>query len=172
MATHFIFIVSGSLPSGTVGKGKFSLIGCDGSALQCRNVTNSVSLLGLRMAEVLEWAVCRNALGVNRDKQNPTDSKNSSGLSISSFFGLGGSSKKADSKHDAEGVAKVDVPKKVPSTESISAEKALRVRIALCFPKLKFAMLLADLGLTDVAINYATDAREVVRMCRNSGEFY
>jgi hypothetical protein len=153
MAAHFAYIVSGSLPSGVSGKGKYSLIGCD-AVNNWSNISDISSVRGLRMSEIVEWSACRHAGKKMHTEINHNDSKG--GLSLGSIFGLGTLNNK--------------VVTPAPSDEAaISAERMLRIRISLCFPKLKFAMWLADLGLLEAAAAYARDARDIVKQCKKNG---
>lgn len=152
-AAHVAYIVSGSLPSATAGKGKYSLLGCDGNSPYFRNVTDLHSILGLRRAEIIEWAVLR---GTKRSQQLKSSSYESSGgLSLSNLFGLKANNPTRGTSSKLSG-----------PTDTVSPERALRLRVAMCYPKLKFALWLADLGLTDSAAAYVVEAREIVRMCR------
>ena len=189
MATHIAYLCSGSIPSGTVGKGKFSLLGCDGSLPCYRSVTNTRAVLGLRMAEILEWSLIRGSIEAKLNQSQDSDKNDtSSGISFSSFFGL--SSKGVSKSGKSEGLSSpLRGAHRQSSFDAISPEKALRVRVALVYPKLKFALWLADLvshlnfsvryrfhtmckqGLTDAAALYAADARDVVRSCMKSGLF-
>lgn len=142
MAAHIAFVASGSIPSGSSGKGKYSLIGCDGNSPLHRGVNDASSVLGLRMAEIIEWSIVRGSIEAAK-KNSDEDTNSGSGLSFGSLFGLGGGNKK-DSKTEATNSV-VRSPVKRATFDTLSPERVLRLRVALIYPKLKFAMWLADM---------------------------
>jgi hypothetical protein len=161
LAGHISMVASGALPSGTGGKGKFSLVGCDGSVLTKIGVSDYLGVRGLRMSEVLEWTACRRAAR----KGSAPDSGGGGGLSIGNLFGMNSGDKSAPPTKPLG-----DRGEPPSATDSAALqEKALRVRVALCFPKLKFAMLLAELGLLEGAAAYVFETKSVVELCKKTG---
>lgn len=159
MAGHIGLVISGGLPSSTVAKGKYSLLGCDSNLTVKKNsVSDFVTVRGLRMSEILEWAVCRHSSNSNIGSKTSesTIKKSSSGMSLTKLLGIGDSS---------SALPIGDSSSKTNDGTAVSAEKALRVRIALCSSKLKFAMWLAELGYVESAAFYARDVRELVNLC-------
>ena len=155
-------VASGALPSGTAGKGRFSLVGCDNSVLTKIGVSDYAGVRGLRMSEVLEWTACRRAAG----KGTAPDSTGS-GLSLGNLFGMNSADKAAQPPSKP-----ITDRGEAPASGDPAAlqEKALRVRVALCFPKLKFAMWLAELGLVEAAAAYVIETKYVVNLCKKTGK--
>jgi hypothetical protein len=161
---HFVAITAGSIPSGSAGEGKYTLIGCAPSKAAASTVGDALSILGLRMSEIVEWAVCKGAggkgSGLSGSKSSPSLS------SFTSLLGLGTSSK------PPSGAKQAQQPTGAAAQGQVSMERVLRMRGALCAPKLRFAMWLADLGLVDAALAYASDVRDTVRVSNTSAGMY
>jgi hypothetical protein len=157
---HFVAITAGNLPSGSAGEGKYTLVGCLPSKAAASAVGDALSIMGLRMSEIIEWSVCRGAggkgSGLSGSKSSPSLS------SFTSLLGLGTSSK------PPSGAKQAQQPAGAAGQSHVSMERVLRMRGALCAPKLRFAMWLADLGLTDAALAYACDVRDTVRVSNTS----
>lgn len=156
---HFVSITAGSLPSGSVGDGKFALVGCAPSKAAVSSVSDAVSLLGLRMSEIIEWAVCRGASAA-KGSAGKASASSSISSSFTSLLGLGSAAKPPAGPKQAQ--------QQSQQLGHVSMEQVLRMRGALCASKLRFAMWLADLGLVDAAIAYASDVRDTVRVSNAS----
>lgn len=175
MASHFAYIASGAL----VGRGKITLLGLPseehnagsqpaptaipGSGqnaakgvkqINSRKMSDVRCLSAMRMSEVFERELmfCEAAASAAANG----GAKASLGSSLSNMFGLGG-------KKDEDPVSGRDNESTELKMQRISAETVLKCRIALCPHKVRLAIWLADLGLTDAAYAYAVEAKALVQ---------
>ena len=181
MAAHFAYLASGGL----CGRGKVTLLGvaeevaaapaatstiptslgpgspsqAKGSVPGCvnlRKMSDVRILAALRMTEVFERAVM-----LCEDGASPSKTASSSiSTSLTSMLGLGGVGRKAtDSSENAAG----EVTREL-KLQRLSGDTIMKCRIALCPHKVRMALWLADLGLTEAAYAYAMEAKALAQL--------
>ena len=97
---------------------------------------------------MLEWSIW-NATVTTRSTSTSTASTSS--WSLTGLFGI------TNNSGSTTGSSPVD--------EGDSTGRLLHLRSVLCPYKLRFAMTLADVGLTSAALEYAKEAQVVVGLC-------
>jgi hypothetical protein len=180
MAAHFALVCSGALPSrpakiaaastesafapASVDDIRYTLLGCDVSLPSHRAVADCVAISALRMTEVLEWALSRSFNSGNRSGGSG-GAVASLGKSLIGMFGLGPAAPNESDKTKA-GTGAGTGP---AEGEGLTPSQFLHVRSVLCPLKLRFAYVLADLGLVKEAAAYASEAKQIVHLCGAQG---
>lgn len=165
LAAHFAFIVSGAL----FGRSKISLIGAldevnpksDGAVVAAGPLNQSISqnapqyakkymgdvrnIAALRMTEIYEWSLEKGL----ESQINATGTSNSSSVSLVNMLGI----RKTEGSEQQGSTLPLARP---------SAESLLKSRTYLCSYKLRFAIILCDLGLTAQALEYATEIKNFI----------
>ena len=142
-----------------VTAGQYLLLGCDLSQGSNRNMDNCISLSALRMTEVLEFILAHpDAAASSATSAAPSSSSGGSGFS--SLFNWGSSSSSKNNNTNNSNNSKQE-----------SSLLLSKVRAALCPLKLRFALLLADFGLTREAADYARAVRAIVHELDPPGEY-
>jgi hypothetical protein len=179
MAAHFAYVTSGAL----VGRGRITLLGLPVDEqspasqpgggtpvasgqhpapvkgvknVNARKMSDLRCLSAIRMTEVFERelmfceaaAAAEAASGANQS---------SMGSSLSSMLGLG--KKKEEDGNSGSGDAESTELK----MQRMPSETVMKCRVALCPHKVRLAIWLADLGLTDAAYAYAVEAKSLVQ---------
>ena len=177
MLAHFAYLASGGL----CGRGKVILLGVteevdaapaamsvQGQSLagpgSSSHATGGVNLRkmgdvrilsAVRMTEVFERAVM-----LFEDSGTSSKTASSIGTSLTSMLGLGGSGRKgADASDHTAG----DITREL-KLHRLSGDTIMKCRIALCPHKVRLALWLADLGLTEAAYAYAMEAKVLVQL--------
>jgi len=171
MAAHFVYICAGILPSAPKPGSKFSLIGSNFLKDRHKSFFSIENLLALRLTEIFECLVIEGGKRRKDADARPNGGGVSaaapSGIvrSLSGFLGLGGS------QQQPQATAISDPSMSVTSMESeaprnkildIPPESLLQFRTALSPLKLRFAMLLADLGCIKDSFDYCKEVKDFI----------
>lgn len=175
-ASHFVYLCGGIYPSNPVSKsaaigdattqgeaisrlrkkyiGNYTLLGCDISSSRHKSVADCVSVLGLRLTEILEWILSRRLLMLESTSQSSATNSSIS-KSLTGLFGWGDSSQSSFSS------TKTVAETNQAELHSLK-EELVRVRIVLAPLKIRFAFTLLDFGLFDSALKYVVEVRQLI----------
>jgi len=199
-AAHFVYVCGGVLPTspssisknlsksgGTPhGKGsdkeksgRYCLLGCDMSNSRHRSVSDVLAVSGMRMTEILEWALSKGAEARKRAPEGASGNNANSGAGAGilggaiSFFSSSRSTAAASNNNTASSSSSSSVSTTTNSTgpglEYFNEEHLFRLRAVLCPLKVRLAFALADAGLVKEAIAYAQEAKQTVLKCGQQG---
>ena len=162
MAAQFAYLTAGM----TCGKGNFVLLGCSSEEANAERGLSMADLRfisAMRMSEVFEWSLLRGASTskASTKASSSTGDKKSSSNSLSSFFGLGGAKASGPDGGNDPASSSSDFQSATVPVKRMSPEAILKCRVALCPVKLKYALFLADLGLSNEAASYVRDIKAV-----------
>lgn len=135
----------------------FPLVSSSFNDKLARVMSDSLSIMALRMTEVLEHALEKSLTASSSSSSVPSsDSGNADNKSGGGFFGWigGGSGKASSDKGKAEELSK---------DKKEIADKLLRLRVIMSPFKIRFALQLAEFGLTSAASSYVQQALSIVR---------
>lgn len=140
--------------------GKYTLLGCDLNAKpKYRLLCDYTSVAALRRTEVLEWL-----LQCAVDAEEAEFAGSAGGKSGSSMWGWNGSAG-ASGASGSKGPGGGTSANSRKSSEEVQKrrERLQRTKATLCPLKLRFAMVLADLGFTQAAAAYAREIKLIVK---------
>jgi hypothetical protein len=138
----------------------FLLIGCSSHYKHLRTMSDCLSILSLKMSELLEHALEKalNSGPSNSSSTSATSDKSSSSSGGGLFGWFGGSgTKKTSSTSDKEKESETNRQKKELQ------DKLLKIRVILAPYKVRYALQLADYGLMSGAVSYINQALSVVK---------
>jgi hypothetical protein len=139
------------VPFGKEEEIDFALIGYDSSSNGTRLCADIFTIAAFKMTELLEIAFRRSVATNDANTSNVSKS-------VTSIFGWLGSSGKS-----AEGKKPPSSANLLGAGNSESAEKLTKFRVYLCPIKIRYAMLLADLGLVEQASMYVAEVLRFVK---------
>jgi hypothetical protein len=134
-------------------RGKYNLLGSLPLHEYC-SLIDPYALSSLRMTEIFEYAL---NLGAVQKDSSASNASASTGT-LSGWFGFGGGSSATVAATAATTTADA------PQYDYISTEQLTQMKATLCFSKIRFAFLLADLGYYALAMKYAVYVKEVAVM--------
>jgi hypothetical protein len=135
--------------------GRYTLLGFDGSPPQLLRALGSADcscIHSFRMTEIIEFSLSLHSESKQQSSVQPTSSTSTTtgGFSFTGLFG-GASSKTTVSQEAASNTPTSD-----------GASQLQSVSMALCPLKLKFAIVLAEFGLTETSLEYIVDIKRQI----------
>lgn len=149
------------------------LLGCDFSIPKYKSLADCISISALRCTEILEYALLKRLRAVNVGnvtKSPSTEGIAAIGKSITGIFGWNSSNSAKTSDTTSSSTIKSSVCNNNVIDPNFK-QKVYKMRAVLCPIKVRFAMVLADLGLLKEAIAYALDAKNLINEVGVSGNY-